>query len=58
MQADKGQYSVLFGITAAFDSNNAFLLHKLHNWVGISGRVLTCFTSYLKSVFFNVENNN
>lgn len=51
MRADKGQYSVFFGVTVAFDTNNAFLLYKLHNWVGIPGKVLTCFTSYIKNVF-------
>uniref|UniRef100_A0A8C6TTC4 Reverse transcriptase domain-containing protein n=1 Tax=Neogobius melanostomus TaxID=47308 RepID=A0A8C6TTC4_9GOBI len=61
MNTNAGKVSVLvlLDLSAAFDTvDHGILLHRLENWVGISGTALNWFKSYLEDRMYFVEIGN
>uniref|UniRef100_A0A8C6SBV1 Reverse transcriptase domain-containing protein n=1 Tax=Neogobius melanostomus TaxID=47308 RepID=A0A8C6SBV1_9GOBI len=61
MNTNAGKVSVLvlLDLSAAFDTvDHGILLHRLENWVGISGTALNWFKSYLEDRTYFVKNGN
>uniref|UniRef100_A0A8C6WDV8 Reverse transcriptase domain-containing protein n=1 Tax=Neogobius melanostomus TaxID=47308 RepID=A0A8C6WDV8_9GOBI len=61
MNTNAGKVSVLvlLDLSAAFDTvDHGILLHRLENWVGISGTALNWFKSYLEDRTYFVEIGN